>query len=688
MWSTDLGNQPIFVLKEERDRSATFPEIPLPIPSDIHIILSSPPIYIYPAISARPTMSQTSQDTGSLPSQAPSPAPSTKRVVHPPATAKNRSDLAETIEWFRKHQGGVAYKDNLILGLLLLNDDYGGLGFFQDRVLITRLVRQTDAKASQYSMMAKMAKKTLEEKAMIGLVISRDFQKLPTTFEGEEQFGVSGFWHLTRVFVVKSQGSTPSERHTDLMACLVYSGPKKDIWWTSKTDDAAEFPLTVLGDGETLDDRFESRTCPTCNQSSIAIFEEGWVCTNFDCSGLSKDASGALLQKPTYLKDFLEPLVSRQHLGRKPPRLLPDRSHQVQLTGDKAQNLIILRDHWRGWVCPDCHTMNRRKEYHRLVCACGHSTTSSPPHVRLDQVADDRFLTLAAKDAPPHQSINDTAVKVVHREFTKEFAIYTWELGPQARVMVLYPRLVTNALPHGNNDVFKKLQEKARTGAIPLARAGFSDDTSGRGFITRHFCANFGRQYNPSMKLTTVPFGRADALIIDLVQRAQAIVLERLGIAVEFNEALCLAYLPDMSIGWHNDGEVGLGDVIVSHSFGSNCEMKFAMKGMYWTGQKHNSGSKLVVTPDDPNLPGCLKGEERRALRAKLERGELTAEAYEAQLKEVVRGNKVSRDNVSPVLLRLVIPHGGYMIMHGENMQKYYQVSDIKPGGIPPLEPS
>lgn len=83
------------------------------------------------------------------------------------------------------------------------------------------------------------------------------------------------------------------------------------------------------------------------------------------------------------------------------------------------------------------------------------------------------------------------------------------------------------------------------------------------------------------MNISTTPFNEADTLLSELVNRGKAVVLDRLGVDIDLNEALCIAYLPDMATGWRNDGEAGLGDVIVSHSFGASCGMKFAMKGMY-----------------------------------------------------------------------------------------------------------
>ena len=106
---------------------------------------------------------------------------------------------------------------------------------------------------------------------MICLVISKDFQKLPTTFKDGECFGVSGFWHLTKLFAVKSEGSGRSELHTDLMARLVYSGPEDDMWWTSDSDERVKPPTKPSNQGGIMDDNF-AKSCPTCGESSTTVF--------------------------------------------------------------------------------------------------------------------------------------------------------------------------------------------------------------------------------------------------------------------------------------------------------------------------------------------------------------------------------------------------------------------------------
>ena len=595
---------------------------------------------------------------------------------------QNRFDLTETLSWFRQPQSGLYCTGKMIRGILLVNDDFGGLGHFDDRVLITRLARQTNKNASTLFRVTTAASNTLQEQAMVGLVISRNFQKLPVTFRDHEMFGVSGFWHLSHVFAIRSEGPKEGEVHTDLMACLVYSGPRETMWWNLAEDETATNAVNVLKEEETFDKMFEKEECSLCSEDSLTIFAEGWVCTNVECSSLGRDHSGQAPTTKTYSQRFLQPWVSPEQIKKTAPPLLPALlTQQPQLTDDSEKSFKTMRDFWKGWVCPTCNTLNRRTEYHQLVCPCGEfSVPSPPPYLALGQVTKKEFLKLNANDNPPPVTIKDDIVKLTKQEFTDNYAIYTWEFEAEAKVTALYPRAAVHAGPNGNDEVFEEMQKKTRSGAISMKRVPFGN-SSGLDTITRQYCANFGQDYKASMIVSTMPFEQADPLISQLVRRAEAVVLGTVGMNVSFNEALLLAYLPEMSIGWHDDGEADLGDTVISHSVGGNCVMKFAMKGGYWWGRKGGGKEKVALTPDDPHLPGCVKMQERRALLDKYDKGELTKEEYQTQLRDVVRDLKVSRDGISPTLMSVTVPHGGYIIMHGKNMQKYYKVSfnNLKP---------
>lgn len=77
-----------------------------------------------------------------------------------------------------------------------------------------------------------------------------------------------------------------------------------------------------------------------------------------------------------------------------------------------------------------------------------------------------------------------------------------------------------------------------------------------------------------------------------------------------------------------------------------------------------------VYDPLAPVLPGCYKERERRALNAKF--GTISDAAFEAEKNAIF--DSCTRRAATPVLLTVYLHHGDVVIMHGAEMQKYYEV--------------
>ena len=78
-----------------------------------------------------------------------------------------------------------------------------------------------------------------------------------------------------------------------------------------------------------------------------------------------------------------------------------------------------------------------------------------------------------------------------------------------------------------------------------------------------------------------------------------------------------------------------------------------------------------IYDPRAPVLPGCYKEHERRALNAKY--GRISATAFEKE-KKAIYGEHPRRRLATPNLLTIYLHHGDMVIMHGAEMQKYYEV--------------
>lgn len=77
------------------------------------------------------------------------------------------------------------------------------------------------------------------------------------------------------------------------------------------------------------------------------------------------------------------------------------------------------------------------------------------------------------------------------------------------------------------------------------------------------------------------------------------------------------------------------------------------------------------VLDDDPVLEGCQMEEHRRELRGKLDSGAITRKEYEHRRQEA---SKKCRGGEAHPFIKMELHHGDLVVMHGEKLQKYFEV--------------
>ena len=92
--------------------------------------------------------------------------------------------------------------------------------------------------------------------------------------------------------------------------------------------------------------------------------------------------------------------------------------------------------------------------------------------------------------------------------------------------------------------------------------------------------------------------------------------------------------------------------------------MNMRMKQRYFLGHTKSG----VYDPNEPVLPGCDREEERKALNEQFKQKKITLEQIKARV-------KTWKSKQAPVMLTMTLRHGDIVIMHGAEMQKYYEVS-------------
>lgn len=120
---------------------------------------------------------------------------------------------------------------------------------------------------------------------------------------------------------------------------------------------------------------------------------------------------------------------------------------------------------------------------------------------------------------------------------------------------------------------------------------------------------------------------------------------------------------------YHDDGEVSLGPTIATLSLGGSSTMTIRMKYKYFNGL---SKAKVVLN-DDPVLEHCRFEKERQELKEQFKTGAISKETYDTLRKEVLKGSKAQE---APPIIKIELHHGDLLVMHGEDLQKYYEASE------------
>jgi hypothetical protein len=99
--------------------------------------------------------------------------------------------------------------------------------------------------------------------------------------------------------------------------------------------------------------------------------------------------------------------------------------------------------------------------------------------------------------------------------------------------------------------------------------------------------------------------------------------------------------------------------------------MKIRLKDKYVRG----CSALKKLLPQDIVLPGCEKYDERKTLKTKFDNKEIIKAEYDKARLDIV--GRIKRREGDPVIT-MDLYHGDLVVMHGAEMQKYYEHS-VKP---------
>ena len=95
--------------------------------------------------------------------------------------------------------------------------------------------------------------------------------------------------------------------------------------------------------------------------------------------------------------------------------------------------------------------------------------------------------------------------------------------------------------------------------------------------------------------------------------------------------------------------------------------MLIRMKYKYY----HGYSKAKVVLSEDPVLDGCENHPQRQALKGQLINGRISQSTYDNLRSGLL---KKGRGGEASPCIKLELNHGDLVVMHGENLQRYYEV--------------
>ncbi|KAF4547562.1 2OG-Fe(II) oxygenase-like protein 5 [Elsinoe fawcettii] len=435
--------------------------------------------------------------------------------------------------------------------------------------------------------------------------------------------------------------------------------------------DSAQSPESVKsGAGYNIGD-FDgpvSFTCNTCNHTSDQVYLISWMCLQPQCQHFFRLPSGefpdesSLNYDPRFLKQKTPWVSDTPPYPLRPA--LPDPSAQL---GESVSFAMT-----RGMCCPNCGKCNSRTKWKGWYCECGFSHT--PPHPTIPASSlRDSWHPVGNLYAQSHDWA-DSHLKTSVR-FSHNYRIVTYEIPglEDCSISHLIANKTVNEEAKGPNDMFHALQEQD----CGLERRQFS--TGMEGYMTS-FSNNRGMPYKFVAKGASLPFESSPWPLTETRSRlnwASRLVLDdKFGKDQEFNELLTLGYFEQQNIHYHDDGESGLGETVSSLSLGFPADMLFRLKTKHWNGVS-TSGVLVHKKP----IPGSMNYVKRLEAYEKLKSVHGDATPKPDALKRIATMLNLQVNNRErKSWLRMRLSHGDIVVMHGAQLQEYFEHS-VEPMG-------
>ncbi|PYH69162.1 hybrid D-mandelate dehydrogenase-like dehydrogenase/2OG-Fe(II) oxygenase [Aspergillus vadensis CBS 113365] len=587
-----------------------------------------------------------------------------------------RPDLCDALPWFRSVQGGVYHNGNICWGFLI-DADCGIRSYLDDEVVITRvgggctkdangnlvLIKDQDGDSAAMSSILN----SMELKVPVGIVIGNRNTLLPRSLP--HRYNVMAYFRITHVWYERIGRRTGAKVRFEKLDL----GSKS--WWAAKHSRP---PLERKKRDYAM--QAEQARCEACDQYSIRIYDQGWMCLQPSCklfwmiSGSSSEPTDLTFHEK-FLKSRLPPDPTIQpHYS-----LVPDLLSTLK---DADSDALSKRITWKGIICPLCKRCISRRYWWGWRCADDDSVWDRKLKCPFEHILPIRPIALRwviddMETSPIKRALSWDAKFMVPE--VDDVSLYpyrklTYTIPGVGSIMHLVANREINTRRNGPDELFGQLQcEKLGLRRYPLAQSVVA------GTLTAHFAVNYGMPYKYVVSVSSKSFNEACPPILRAMGRLTwASKQAHLATGDTFlppNEMLLLGYLEDMRIGYHDDGESSLGPTISTLSLGAKSTMLVRMKYKYYHG--YSRAKKLLE--EDPVLPGCKNYLRRRELKAGLLGGSIDREGYDELRREglsMKKGGTGGGGEATPCI-KMEVNHGDLVVMHGEGLQKFFEHSVI-----------
>lgn len=373
--------------------------------------------------------------------------------------------------------------------------------------------------------------------------------------------------------------------------------------------------------------RSEIYKCRRCHSDSKCMYAQGWVCLNINCVSYFKLIDGqtgyeGILTSLVYSQRFCSertPYTGTRALTPLAPPLITQEDMVINARSGTEKVFT------KGIVCPRCRCCSRRTNFRKWTCENGDGCDFAyelPVRTLTAQKAQPRLVD--GTKWPFYEGLKRVSSVVGHFDVDK-FEITGLNGVESGYVFHFKSNAIVNALKDGPDDLFREMQEKD-FGLMrrPVRQKGCSGE-----ILTSHYASNWGAPYKFVVSQLSKPFVEAPEVIVKALKKmtwageaGQSLTKGgELGFQ-HFNELLSIGYYEDTKIGYHDDGEKELGPTIATLSLGSQAEMSLRPKRSAPAGIGHARNN--------------------------------------------ARGTR-------GVALRILLNHGDIVIMHGEEVQKYFE---------------